>query len=100
MTLKLLAAGKEASYFQPIKDSLDQEDAVVITANSIALALFLARKNQPHLIISQMQLVDGDGLALFYETKNDAEIARIPFAFLLTEKKRTLMSSNTSAKMS
>ena len=88
MTLKLLAAGKEASYFQPIKDAFDQEDAVVITATSIALALFLARKNQPNLIISQLQLVDGDGLALFHETRNELEIARMPFAFLLTEKEK------------
>jgi CheY-like chemotaxis protein len=88
MTFKLLAAGKKASYFQPIKESFDQEDAIVISANSIALALFLARKNQPDLIISQLQLVDGDGLTFFYETRNEPEIAKIPFAFLCTEKEK------------
>jgi CheY-like chemotaxis protein len=85
MTFKLLCVGQDTS-FQSIKLSFENEDATTIRATSIALALFLARKNQPHLIICEPQLVDGKGLDLLEELSNEEELAQIPFAFLLHEK--------------
>jgi response regulator RpfG family c-di-GMP phosphodiesterase len=86
MTLKLLLAGKNIAEFQAIKDAFNNEDAIMITATSMALATFLARKNQPDLIISQERLTDSDGLGLFYELKNEDELTKIPFALLVTDK--------------
>src|SRR5262245_31573254 len=85
MTLKLLLVGKELSYFQPIKDAFENEDANIIVATSIGLALFLARKNLPNLVISQDKLIDSDGLSLFYELQEEAQLSQIPF-ILLTDK--------------
>ena len=86
MTLKLLLAGKDRSSFQPIKTAFDDEDAFMIMATSIALALFLARKNQPHLVICEEQLIDGDGLTLFHEIRNEPDLLQTAFAFLLPDK--------------
>jgi len=86
MTLKLLCAGKNDSSFLNIKRSFENEDAATIRATSVALALFLARKNQPHLIICEFKLVDGQALDLLDELNNEEELAQIPFAFLLCEK--------------
>jgi len=86
MTLKLLCAGKNDTSFQYIKLAFGDEDATTIRATSIALSLFLARKNQPHLIICELNLVDGQGLDLLYELNNEDELVKIPFAFLLRDK--------------
>jgi len=102
MTLKLLLAGKEIADFQVIKDAFDDEDAVIITATSMALSLFLARKNQPNLVIAQWNLTDSDGMSLFYELKNDDELREIPFTLFLPhikdEKDRIAMSKNKHLK--
>ncbi len=86
MTLKLLFAGKDMTSFQPLRAAFDREDVLIISAISLALAVFLARKNQPDLIICEQQLIDGDGLSFFYETRNEPELSAIPFAFLLADR--------------
>jgi DNA-binding response OmpR family regulator len=85
MTLKLLCAGKNDASFQHIKLAFEDEDVTTIRATSIALALFLARKNQPHLIICESNLVDGSGVDLLYELNNEDVLLEIPFAFLLQD---------------
>lgn len=65
MTLRLLLVGKKKSDFQSIKSAFENEDVDVIVATSIGLALFLARKNQPNLIISQQELTDSDAVGFF-----------------------------------
>ena len=85
MTLKLLCAGKNNAPFQPVKLAFMDEDAITIRATSVALALFLARKNRPHIIICEQSLVDGTGFGLFLELNNEEELARIPFVFLLSD---------------
>lgn len=86
MTLKLLLAGKNEPSFQPIRSAIVTEDILTITASTIAMAVYLARKNQPHLILCQPQLIDGDGLTLFSEIKYESDLSNIPFAFMLTSK--------------
>jgi DNA-binding response OmpR family regulator len=88
VTLKLLFVGKDMTSFQPLRSAFDREDVLIISANSMALALFLARKNQPDLIICEEQLIDGNGLSFFYETRNDSDLATIPFAFLLADEEK------------
>jgi CheY-like chemotaxis protein len=82
MTLKLLLVGKEKSVFQPIKDAFENDDVDIILATSIGLAIFLARKNQPNLIISQQELADSDAASFICELKNEQELARIPAVLL------------------
>src|ERR1700727_2638529 len=86
MTLKLLLVGKEKSAFQLIKSAFENEDADIIVATSIGLALFLARKNQPNLIISQQELMDSDGISLYFELKKEEKLADIPFVWLISGK--------------
>ena len=87
MTLRLLLAGKDIASFQPIRKAFANEDVHIIKATSIGLGLFLSRKNLPHLIICEEQLIDGDGISFFYEIRNEPDFSEIPFAFLLTDKK-------------
>lgn len=82
MTLNLLLAGKEKLKFQCIKDALADEDINIIVATSIGLAIFLARKNRPHLIISQEELADSDAISFFYELRCENDLAEIPFVIL------------------
>ncbi len=84
MTLKLLLVGKEKSVFQSIKDAFENDDVDIILATSIGLAIYLARKNQPNLIISQQELADSDAHSLFSELKNEQELAGIPVVLLDT----------------
>lgn len=58
----------------------------MIKATSIALGLFLAQKNYPCLILSQIQLSDGNGIELFHEVKAEPELKDIPFIFFANEK--------------
>jgi hypothetical protein len=85
MTIKLLCAGESDTSFQPIKLAFVDEDVTIIRATSIALSLFLARKNRPHLIICAQTLTDGKELDLLFECNNEQDLAKIPFAFLLTD---------------
>jgi CheY-like chemotaxis protein len=82
MSLKLLLAGQNKNGFQVVKNIFENEDVDVILATSIGLALFLARKNQPKLILSESQLTDSDALNFFYELKSEEELAKIPFAVI------------------
>jgi len=86
MTLKLLLVGKEKSDFQSIKSAFENEDVDIIVATSIGLAIFLARKNQPNLIISQQELTDCDAASFFQELKSEQELADIPFVILVSGK--------------
>jgi response regulator RpfG family c-di-GMP phosphodiesterase len=85
MTLKLLLAGKEKADFLPIKMAFENTEATIIVATSMALALFLARKNLPDLVIVQQHLTDSAGYGLYHEFKNEQELDRIPFVFLNTD---------------
>jgi DNA-binding response OmpR family regulator len=88
MTLKLLCAGENDASFQSIKLAFEKEDVIIIRATSIALALFLSRKNRPHLIICESNLIDGTAINLFGELGNEQDLDKIPFAFLLADRLR------------
>lgn len=53
----------------------------IITARPMSVALFLAQKNLPDLIISSFEMLDGDGLTFLRELKGDEELAVLPFVF-------------------
>jgi CheY-like chemotaxis protein len=85
MTTNILVAGRSAANVQLVKQAVDLLDYQVIPAPSMSLALFLAQKNLPELIICDMELIDGDPHTFLRELQADAELRPIPF-MVLTEK--------------
>jgi DNA-binding response OmpR family regulator len=98
MTLKILIAGKDKSLFHTVKDVFEDEDAHIIVATSIGLALFLTRKNQPEVIIAQEELADSDGLSFYYELQNEDELANIPFILLVEDISRLQAAKHNMSK--
>ena len=48
----------------------------------MSLALFLAQKNLPDLILCSFTMTDGDGWLFIKEVKSDQELSSIPFVFI------------------
>ena len=69
MTLRTLVATKNAATVDRIKKAFDDIDCEVIPATTLSLAIFLARKNFPDIILADLELSDGDGLQLLHEIK-------------------------------
>jgi DNA-binding response OmpR family regulator len=83
MTFKLLAAFKDSQKIEQIKQAFDHCDCQIIVAPSMSLALFLAQKNLPDLIVSEVNLLDGKGFRLLTEVQSSPELTLIPFVFYI-----------------
>lgn len=81
--INILVAGKSQNNVDLAKAAYAGIGYQVIPAPGTSLALFLAQKNYPDLIISDGVLTDGDGIAFLTELKNDPELSEIPFIFLI-----------------
>lgn len=81
--INILVAGKNQHNVELAKEAYAGIGYQVIPAPGTSLALFLAQKNYPDLIISDGVLTDGDGLGFLTELKNDPELSTIPFIFLI-----------------
>ncbi len=57
----------------------------VIPVIGASLALFLAHKNLPELIISDTEASDGNGMDFIAAIKSDPELSNIPFVFLASK---------------
>ena len=57
----------------------------IIPVIGSSLALFLAHKNLPELILSDTQASDGTGLDFIRAVKADPELSNIPFIFLASQ---------------
>lgn len=84
--INILVAGKNQSNVELAKEAYAGIGYQVIPAPGTSLALFLAQKNYPDLIISDGLLTDGDGISFLTELKNDPELSGIPFIFLIDKK--------------
>src|SRR5262245_25809109 len=98
MTTSILVGTRSAADVQLVKEAVEQKEYQVIPVTSMSLALFLAHKNLPELILCARELVDGDPLMLLNELQADDELKQIPFMVLaqstMTDvERRTLMSS-------
>ena len=78
-TPKLLVAGLSEQTINLTRAAVEQLGYQVVPCRAMSLALFLAHKNLPELIISDMEMTDGDGLAFLRELQQDADLAVIPF---------------------
>lgn len=82
MALKVLCAFKTEEIFDFVKSTLSGFQCELVKTTSESLALFLAQKNFPCLIIAEKELHGGSGLNLLQELKAQEDMAEIPFVFL------------------
>ena len=85
MTLRTLVASKSRSTFDRVKEAFVDVDCEIITAQTMSLALYLARKNFPDAIIAALELSDGSGIQLLQELKSELELSSIPFALVSSQ---------------
>jgi two-component system, sensor histidine kinase and response regulator len=84
MTIHILAAGSHPQYAALAKLAFEELDCQIIPATSMTLAIFLAQKNLPDVILCDFEMTDGDGWSFIKEIKADAELRTIPFVFIGT----------------
>jgi CheY-like chemotaxis protein len=94
MTTYILVAGNNQTNLQLLKSAFASCDVEIVRAPGLSLALFLAKKNRPVLIISDLVLLDGDGVTFLQELKANKDMNAIPFMFLLPEKPKEPMKKN------
>ena len=82
-TPKVLIAGRSEQTLALVRQSVEQLGYQVVPAPTLSLALFLAHKNLPDIIISDLEMTDGDGLSFLREIRLDDELKEIPFLFCL-----------------
>ena len=80
-TPKLLIAGLSQQTLNLVRQAVEQLGYQVVPSPAMSLALFLAHKNLPDIIISDLQMRDGDGLSFLREIQQDEELRDIPFIF-------------------
>ncbi|PWT99166.1 MAG: hypothetical protein C5B53_05725 [Candidatus Melainabacteria bacterium] len=97
MTLRILLAGQNQKNTDLVRQALKQLDVDIIRAPGMSLSLFLAKKNQPHLIIADLELLDGDGLLLMAEMSRDPQLKSMPFIFLLPKKPASTLEKSLLA---
>lgn len=82
MAFRVLCAFKTEEIFEFVKSALSRFQCDLVKTTSESLALFLAQKNFPSLIISESELHGGSGVNLLREVKAEQALATIPFVFL------------------
>ena len=88
----LLLVDGDAESLRVLEVSLTNVGFVVTTARGCASALEKVERSRPDLIISEVDMEDGDGFALLVSLREKPEWAAIPFVFLTTR-------SSTDTKM-
>lgn len=81
--LRIMCAFQNEEIFDFVKSALKTIECDLIKASSEALALFLAQKNFPCLIVSEFLPESGWGLNLLSELKAEAELSGIPLVFMV-----------------
>ncbi|MBS1989343.1 MAG: response regulator [Cyanobacteria bacterium SZAS LIN-3] len=84
-TPKILVAGSSQKSVALTRAAIEPLDYQMVTAQPMSVALFLAQKNLPEVIVSDLKMLDGDGISFLNEIKVDPELAKIPFIFLVDE---------------
>lgn len=83
MGIRVLCAGKTDQLFEAVKTAVNGIECEVAKSSSVALALFLALKNYPCLILSERALVEGTGEELYLALQQEEQLEQIPF-FIVT----------------
>ncbi|CAN5726983.1 hypothetical protein BH10CYA1_BH10CYA1_50270 [soil metagenome] len=82
MTIHILVAGSHSEYSELAREAFEDLDCQIIPATSMTLAVFLAQKNLPDIILCDFDMTDGDGWSFIGEIKADPELTNIPFLFI------------------
>jgi CheY-like chemotaxis protein len=82
MTIHILVAGSHLEYSDLARQAFEDLDCQIIPATSMSLAVFLAQKNLPDVILCDFEMLDGDGWSFIAEIKADDELRTIPFLFI------------------
>lgn len=88
-TPKVLVAGTSNKTVALARAAFEPLGYQIITAQPMSVALFLAHKNLPELIISPYEMLDGDGQTFLTEIQRDDELCQIPFVFCIEEQPET-----------
>ena len=83
MSANILIASSAYEITDLVKEALESLDYQVIPAKAMSLALFLAQKNLPDLIILGATMMDGDPAAFMRELKSDLELKSVPTILLV-----------------
>lgn len=84
-TPKVLVAGISPKTVALARAAFEPLGYQIITAQPMSVALFLAHKNLPELIICPYEMLDGDGQTFLTEVQRDDELCQIPFVFCIEE---------------
>jgi CheY-like chemotaxis protein len=97
MAVRILVASDDKRIGDMLRDKLSMLDCELLLAREISLALYLAHKNLPDVILCDTTLTDKDGMDYLSEIKSDADLAPIPFFFLANENGETDLRQKAQA---
>ncbi len=80
--LRIMCAFQTEEIFDFVKSAFKNLECELIKASSEALALFLAQKNFPCLVVSELEPESGWGMNILSELKAESELAHIPLVFI------------------
>ncbi|HNB24140.1 MAG TPA: response regulator [Candidatus Melainabacteria bacterium] len=82
MSRHILIASKDKRIGELTKEAVRSLDYNVVVAADLSLALYLANKNMPDLIVTDEELINGTGFDLLSELSTDEELGVIPILFI------------------
>src|SRR6266542_179674 len=80
--ITILAVDDQAVNLSLKRSILEPLGYFVLTANSMAQALKLARETPPDLIVSDLNMADGNGFDFIKVVKADPQLKHVPFVFV------------------
>lgn len=98
MAPHILVVGQNQANLALIRAAVARRDCQLVLAPGESLALFLAQKKLPDLIISDFTLSDGDGLSFLHEVRADEKLKVVPFIFLIAAPIETALKNKLLAQ--
>ncbi len=98
MAIRILCAGKNDDLAEFVKTAVAEYECEVVKSTSVALAMFLAQKNFPSLILSEQKLSEGTGQELYHAVQDESTLNQIPF-FIVTENASQSPSGDVSGAL-
>lgn len=96
LVLKILVVDNDTRMTEPlVRAALHSQECQLITATSLALAIFLARKNFPNVIVAGAKNA-ADDLELAREIKSDPELMHIPIVIVSPAHDAVIANAATS----
>jgi CheY-like chemotaxis protein len=89
MNQNILVSGKSPRNYEFVKEIFADQDINIVRAPTMSLSLFLAQKNLPFLIVSDINLIDGDAESFISGLKSDLELRNIPIVFVVEDDRNT-----------